>query len=178
MESELLKTARREAESLRAELAKNPAFQKLQQVQRLIDVYEAYEGKQPPLESAKVAAQSPKMVPPTRPGTKLAQVEKIVLDYSWKTGQRHSSGQLMPILTDAGIEMAGKVPSKTLASMLSNSQKLNNLRGYGYGPAEWGDKLSMKDEKNEAPTVEPASASQITGGEAQSSLLNMGSGND
>lgn len=149
MESDILKTARREAEALRAELARNPAFQKLQQVQKLIDVYESYEGRSvsAPAAEVKVVAHPPKVVAQARPGTKLAQVEKVVLDYSWDTGQRHSSGQLMPVLEAAGIQMAGKVPSKTLASMLSNSQKLNNLKGYGYGPVEWGDQPFVKDKK-------------------------------
>ncbi len=43
------------------------------------------------------------------------------------------------------------MPSKTLSSMLSNSDRFNNVRGYGYGPVEWGDSPGPKAEKNEAP---------------------------
>lgn len=161
MENDLLKAARREVESLRLELAKNPVFQKLQQVQRLIDVYESYEGgaDNPQKEEASSHMHRLSPIALTKPGTKLAQVEKIVLDYCWETGQRHFSGQLMSVLLHAGVELGGKVPSKTLASMLSNSKKLNNLKGYGYGPIEWGDKPSVKGETNEASPGKPEDAS-------------------
>lgn len=94
----------------------------------------------------------------SRPNSKLANVEKVVLDHLWATSQRATSGQLLTILTAKGIELGGKVPSKTLASMLSNSNRLNNLAGYGYGPVEWGQS-PRPGTKEKAPADLPESAS-------------------
>ena len=146
MSKDLLDMARREASQLRAELAKNTTFQKLQIIQRMIESYEAIEGMvstvvvEPFVREAPVKARS---AVPTRPGSKLSQVEDLVMAHTIKTGQRATSGQLLPIMNAAGVMMGGKVPAKTLSSMLSNSSRLNNIPGFGYGPKEWGGMTAM-----------------------------------
>ncbi|MBX3578581.1 MAG: hypothetical protein KF723_15355 [Rhizobiaceae bacterium] len=162
MAHDFLPSARRERDDLLKELERLPAFRKYQRVTALIAEYAADEEADakainPP--PARIVKAVPQKVP-SRENSKLAQVEKVVLDHMWHTGKRFSSGQLLPVLAAAKIEMGGKVPSKTLASMLSNSQRLNNLKGFGYGPFEWGDRPAVKDE---APADLLASATKDTG---------------
>jgi hypothetical protein len=169
MATDILSAARRERDELQKELEGIPAFRKFVRVTALIEEYAVDEDPKrkainpPPARYVKAVSQPV----PSRENSKLAQVEKVVIDYMVKTGRRYSSGQLLPILKEAGLEMGGKVPSKTLASMLSNSSKLNNLKGFGYGPQEWGDgtgglpQLPLNALK--APAGSPASASNSSG---------------
>lgn len=161
MASEFLEAARREAETLRAELAENPVFQKLQIVQRTIESYEALEGISKLKGGMVPRVLRPKPVVAARPGSKLAQVEFLVIAHTVAHGQRATSGQLLPVILEAGIEIGGQVPAKTLSSMLSNSNAVNNLPGYGYGPAEWGDSPGPNAHKAETPPAEAESVSEI-----------------
>ncbi|MET3577957.1 hypothetical protein ABID19_000974 [Mesorhizobium robiniae] len=170
MANELLEAAKREADSLRAMLAKDPVFQKLQIVQKLIDSYEAFDA----MDRAKpitAAARSPKAASVARPGTKLAQVENLVIVHTISTGLRATSGQLLPIVVNAGIELGGQVPAKTLSSMLSNSSRLNNLPGHGYGPAEWGESPGPGAEKDKTPADLLADVSSNTSHVPQGPML-------
>jgi hypothetical protein len=143
MANDMLMAAKREADALRSALAKNPDYLKLQQVQRLIAVYEAYDlepvpdlmapsGDQPAAANISVPA-SP------RPGSKVAQIDDVVSKYLAAKGSRASSGDILPVVVNAGVELGGVVPSKTLSSFLSNSKRFNNVKGLGYGLLEWGD---------------------------------------
>lgn len=171
MASEFLEAARREAETLRAELAENPVFQKLQIVQRTIESYEALEdiGR---LKGGMVPrVNKPKPVAAARPGSKLAQVEFLVIAHTVGNGRRATSGQLLPVILDAGIEIGGQVPAKTLSSMLSNSSAVNNLPGYGYGPADWGNSPGPNAHKTETPPAEAESVSEIAADEPPSASM-------
>jgi hypothetical protein len=163
MANDLLEMARREADRLRAELAQNEIFQKLQIVQRMIEGYEAFESGVSRPKPLLVVRRAPVAA---RPQSKLAQVEDLVLAHTMGTGKRATSGQLLAIMNEAGVMMGGKVPSKTLSSMLSNSTRLNNVQGYGYGPKEWGDNPSGMPPipDNKAPADLLSGASEITPG--------------
>ncbi len=149
MASEILAMAYREREQLQAELRANPTWQKLQQVQKLIATYEALEGAS---DNAKPLTVKPLSSPTARQGSKVAMVDEVVSKHLKKTGVRASSGDLLPIVQEAGIEMTGKIPAKSLSSLLTTSKRFNNLKGFGYGLAEWGDTLGPN-------AVDPASAS-------------------
>jgi hypothetical protein len=136
MSNDVLVVAYRERARLQAELSALPAWHKLQQVQKLISTYEAIEGVS---DNAKPAASKPFSLSTHRKGSKVAMVDEIISRYLEKTGKRASSGDLLPIVQEAGIGMTGKVPAKTLSSFLTTSQRFNNLKGFGYGLAEWGD---------------------------------------
>ncbi|PDS78932.1 hypothetical protein [Rhizobium sp. L43] len=126
MSSDILAIAYRERERLQAEL--NATRQKLQQVQRLISVYEVGDSN-----NAKPAASS------YRQGSKAALVDEIVSKHLAQTRVRASSGELLPIVQDAGVTMTGKIPAKTLSAFLATSKRFNNLKGFGYGLTEWGE---------------------------------------
>lgn len=136
MSNDILAIAYRERERLKAELDANPAWQKFQQVQRLISIYEAVEGGS---DNAKPPANRSPSSSTYRPGSKAALVDEIVSKHLAQTGVRASSGELLPIVQDAGVTMTGKIPAKTLSAFLATSKRFNNLKGFGYGLAEWGE---------------------------------------
>lgn len=141
MDGDILEIARREREKLLAELSKNPSFQKLQQVNRLIDTYEAVDGSP---DNARAPVSRPILSGP-RASSKVAAVDEAVSNHFKLTGKRASSGELLHVVQNAGIEMTGRVPSKTLSAFLTNSRKFNNLKGFGYGLAEWGENPGPND---------------------------------
>ncbi|MBB2821652.1 UNVERIFIED_ORG: hypothetical protein GGD51_005146 [Rhizobium esperanzae] len=131
MSGDILAIAYRERERLQAELNLNR--QKLQQVQRLMSVYEGVAS-----DNAKPASRS--LSSSTyRQGSKAALVDEIVSKHLAQTGMRASSGELLPIVQDAGVTMTGKIPAKTLSAFLATSKRFNNLKGFGYGLTEWGE---------------------------------------
>ena len=148
MASDILNMARREAEALRSTLARNPEYQKLQQIQKLIDVYESLEitsEDKPRTETTTVSPPTASGVAAVyRLGSKVAQVDEVVSKFFLERGSRASSGDVLPIVTAAGIEMTGKIPAKTLSSFLTNSKRFNNVKGFGYGLVEWGETLGPK----------------------------------
>ncbi|MBB2671530.1 UNVERIFIED_ORG: hypothetical protein GGE44_001081 [Rhizobium esperanzae] len=132
MSSDILAIAYRERERLQAEL--NVNRQKLQQVQRLISVYEVAAS-----DNARPGASRSFSSSTYRQGSKAALVDEIVSKHLAQTGMRASSGELLPIVQDAGVTMTGKIPAKTLSAFLATSKRFNNLKGFGYGLAEWGE---------------------------------------
>ncbi|MGO6685368.1 hypothetical protein [Rhizobium leguminosarum] len=163
MANELLDMAKREAAALRSALSKNPEFQKLQQVQKLIDTYETFEVESdkglPETPYKEATAKSGQQTGP-RPGSKTSLVDEVVTNDLRERGRRASSGDLLPVVQAAGISLGGSIPSKTLASFLTNSKRFNNVKGLGYGLVEWGDSNGpssfppvpeSQEKRNEAP---------------------------
>jgi hypothetical protein len=145
MADNILEIAKQEAERLKLVLSKNEDFQKLQIVQRLIDTYENIDEKRTsglpsiPTPVAKPSSLRALLNAQQARQTKVFEVNKIVAEYLKKTGVRASSGDLLPVVLDAGVDMPGQVPAKTLSSFLSTSKHFNNVKGLGYGLVEWGD---------------------------------------
>jgi hypothetical protein len=128
----MLKAAQAEVQRLEAELAKTVAFQKLEAARRIVELY-----KNP--ESGGAAKQAATPFPESRElprsHTKTAQIEKACVDYLRDKGARATSGELLEPVEKAGITIGGVRP---LASFLSNSTVLNNVRDLGgYGLVEW-----------------------------------------
>ena len=142
----MLEVAKEEAERLKLILSQNEDYQKLQHVQRVIDTYESFEDMKTSGLSPASKAPSQTLTFRTKPkaflaayGSKVAAVNKVVSEHFSKTGQRASSGELLPIVQAAGVKMSGAVPAKTLSSFLTNSKSFNNVKGLGYGLVEWGN---------------------------------------
>lgn len=138
MNGEIIEMAKREREKLMDELSAHPAYQKLQQINKLIDTYEALDAPR----EANTSMISRPITPKHRPNSKVAAVDEVVANFLRETGRRASSGELLPVVLDAGIELSGKIPAKTLSALLSVSKKFNNLKGHGYGLAEWGENIA------------------------------------
>jgi hypothetical protein len=134
----MLEFAEAEVKRLQAELEKTPAYKRLMAARELIAAYRGNpEVEASPREST--AAIVERVVTPIieQHKTKTAQVDAAVSVYLKQKGARATSGELLPIVTGAGIEITGKIPSKTLASYLSTSKKFDNAYD-GYGLVEWG----------------------------------------
>jgi len=140
----LLDAARQEEAKLRSSLAQHPDYVKLQQVQRLIAVYEAYEDKVQSITDAAQAPVSPKVSGAgggvaSRRSEKLHAAEDWTYSFLKEKGVRMPSGDLYAYAEAAGHVFGGAVPSRSYASFLSNSKRFNNIRGLGYGLSHWGD---------------------------------------
>ncbi|MBP1842066.1 hypothetical protein J2046_000310 [Rhizobium petrolearium] len=150
MASPIIEAAKKEEEALTKELEDLPVFQKLQQVRRLIALYEAIEEREPAKSISHV-----RILPTTtspRAGTKAAQVDEVVTKFLTERGTRASSGELLPVVQAAGIELSGQIPAKTLSAFLTNSTRFNNVKRHGYGLTEWGDGLGPRGAKADNPS--------------------------
>ena len=142
----MLEMAEAEVRRLRAELEKTPAYKRLKAAEDLIETYrgnpEVELPAAPVLERAKQLEMVDRVVEeailkPHR--TKTAQVEAASAEYLINKGRRATSGEILPAVVAKGIEVPGKVPSKTLSSYLSNSKRFDNIPAFGgYGLVEWG----------------------------------------
>lgn len=129
---QLLDAALRERESLMTELHDVPAYRKLMEVQKVIDVYRRLAG-----------ARHSDTMSHRRIGTTRAAAEAAVVAHLSATGQRATSGQLLDVVLKFGAEIpTGDTGVRYLASLLSTSPLFDNVRGWGYGLVEWGGETS------------------------------------
>ncbi|MVT68753.1 hypothetical protein GPL21_27040 [Bradyrhizobium pachyrhizi] len=138
-DSDMLKAAEAEVKRLEAEIAKSPLGQKLALARQVVALYRnettvtfagVVQGMQGLARLVETVANT----------TKTARIEAAAVQHLKATGRRATSGELLPVVVDAGIEITGKEPAKALSAYLSGSSALNNIREKGgYGLAEWGD---------------------------------------
>lgn len=157
-EDRMLSMARQEEAKLRSALSQNPDFVKLQQIQRLIAVYETFDSNPSHESFANVTGTSavsgnalhmnPAVGTAVRRSEKLASAEEWTVNFFKEHGARMQSGEIYPIAESAGHAFGGETPSRSFASFLSNSKRFNNVRGLGYGLAEWGDGPGPKAPNN------------------------------
>ena len=126
------------------ELSRVPAFRRYQMICNLIADYqgETESSVDSPPKADRASAPTQR-----RSGSKTAAVEEAAVAYFMKKGVRATSGDLLPVMAEAGIEIGGSVPSKSMASYLSNCRRLNNIKGLGYGLAEWGGSAGPRAER-------------------------------
>jgi hypothetical protein len=127
---QMLEAALREQNALRTELYQVPAYRKLLEVQKVIELYRSLEtvgGPGEPIASAR-----------RRRGSGAAIAEAVVHEHLSRTGRRATSGQLIDLVREAGVRMPGASGIRNLSAVLSTSKLFDNLRGWGYGLAEWG----------------------------------------
>jgi hypothetical protein len=159
-EDDMLKAAEAEVQRLEAEIAKTSLGKKLELARMVVALYG--QGEAPERRVQGVLAQ----IDPSQQGgrsssqygrgttflnggnvlfpaakTKTAQIELVCADYLRQHHKRASSGELAKIVLAAGIRLPGAMPSRTLASFLSNSKLFDNDRAEGgYGLKEWREK--------------------------------------
>lgn len=165
MSDDLLGIAKQEAERLRDELARNVTFQKLQQVQKLIDLYERID-PQPVIETvlAAKASQPPRSrsngkAAPKR--TKTAMILEAATEYLRRKGGRAMSSEILVALLEQGFDISGKRPSTAVASYLTNSGLFDNVPGEGYGIKGQKDKAPPEDSESASNTGESGSSTAI-----------------
>jgi hypothetical protein len=161
--NQMLEIAEAEVRRLRAELEKTPAYKRLKAAEELIATYRGNPEIDPPQKASiaekansekAAAAQLDEMIGKPRQ-TKTAQVEAAAVEYLAHKGRRATSGEILPAVVSKGIDVPGKVPSKTLSSYLSNSKRFDNVPGFGgYGLVEWnGRRTAPPSTDAEQPAV-------------------------
>lgn len=149
----ILIEAKREMERLRGELSRNPVFQRLQAIQRLIEIYESAPEKEA------ITSKREQVTVATRPvaTSKTAIIEEAAVAFLKGLNRRATSGEILAHMQSVGIEIGGKKPLSTMASYLSNSKKLNNVPKRGYGLEEWPVEHKSEDESKQSsllPTLQ------------------------
>lgn len=163
MNDEIIAAAEREEQKLLAEIDTLPIFKKLKAVQALLAMYREEDNSAGERPRASRAKPDPKRIFYGR-SSKRQEIEDVVEQYLVRKHGRASSGELFKAVSDAGIEIGGSIPSKSLASTLSTSKRFNNVQGLGYGLKSWGD--APGPDRKEAPNELSFSASNFTGGVA------------
>lgn len=130
--------ARAERKRLYRELSSNPAFQRYITLRKLIRLYAADvdEDEEAGLGS-EATATKPQSAKPTRSGSFSAKVEAAAYEWLKIRGRRAQSPELIEAMRAQGLQFSGSKPTAVLASILSHSEKFDNVRGEGYGLSEW-----------------------------------------
>jgi hypothetical protein len=176
MSAELVRAARAEEQRLLRELESTPLFRRLEAVRALLAEYGA-SSMPTAKEGANAASVAParSRAPSTRrAGSLTTQVITATADYLREQQRRAQSLEILQALRARGIEVTGRNPKAVAASILSNSDLFNNVRGEGYGLAEWGSGLPLLDPRQ---TAEDDGSGSETGGDADREL-NRASGLD
>lgn len=127
---QMLEAALREQNALRTELYEIPAYRKLLEVQKVIDLYRSLEAggaSGPPITGTR-----------RRRGSGAAIAEAVVHEHLSRTGRRATSGQLIGVVREAGVRMPGASGVRNLSAVLTTSPLFDNISGWGYGLVEWG----------------------------------------
>ncbi|RWE75955.1 hypothetical protein [Mesorhizobium sp.] len=171
MSDPLLTAAETEEAALLKELELNPTFQRLRTVRQVIALLGGASKDSDLATEAKPNPTPTTQFPRTLRLrlTKRQDVEDAAVHHLTKTGRRASSGELFSVMRSKGIIIGGAVPSKTLASTLSTSDRFNNIRELGgYGLEEWGDSAGPSVEMKNVTDDKSTTSSQITGEPASS----------
>lgn len=136
MSDQLLRVAQAEETALLAGLRRTVTFRRWEAVRAVIAAYQ--EVDHPPAVVRQAHAALPVNKPVQREGTLSATLINFSTDYFNRIGRRFPAPNIMKEVLASGIEVKGDKPVNTLASVLSHSPLFNNIRGKGYGLAEWG----------------------------------------
>ena len=136
MSDQLLRAAQIEEAALLVELRRNVAFCKLEAVRSVIAAYGGADRLAPA--AGVVSTLTPPPRPFERSGSQTGALTRAAAAYLSKVGRRAQVTEILPVLQAEGHVVGGKKPDGTLSSALSHSELFDNVRGKGYGLAEWG----------------------------------------
>jgi hypothetical protein len=140
MVESLLQIAQAEEQTLLEELRSVPAFVKLQAVRALISAYG--EAPQPKIVQFQARSQSSSrgravFVSHNKEDSRAATLMAATLKFLQQHGKRAPTREIMQALKAEGVSFDGDNAMNALASTLSRSPQLNNIRGHGFGLVEW-----------------------------------------
>lgn len=170
MSDQFLRLAQVEEATLLAELRRHPAFSKLEAVRALMAAYRVDSAStavpgpvQQPQQPSSQEAQSQE-----RPGTQGYALEKVSKAYLRRMGRRAPVTEIMEAVLAEGIRMGGAKPISTLSSFLSHHPAFDNVRGEGYGLAEWkgvspSASGNLLDRSQANPSMTPATTTSDSG---------------
>lgn len=146
MATDIAKQARREADRLEQELMKDPLFRKWKLQVSVAEEYEAdsgaVEAARPQPERKAIAVAVQKAVPPPSASEK---VQEAGIAYLRQRGTRAKAREIYEAIRDQ-VTIKGNDPVATVAAHMSNAKdRVNNVRGEGYGLMEWPITFNMLD---------------------------------
>ena len=146
---------RAELAALETELAADPRYQKISKIRDLLAIYEDEAPAATPAEMAAISRQAPRSR--DRSNTMTGQVLDLAEAYLRRKGARAQTTEISEAVVRAGAPLPDN-PTKQrdyVSSILSHSPRFNNVRGQGYGLAEWpADQPKASSQEGEAPPVE------------------------
>lgn len=116
---------------LQSELAKDPRYRKLVKIRGLLAEYDK-------LSPSPVTQASP-LNPRGQPKSLTTQILNAASAYLQQTGRRAATSELTLACVKAGVPLPGDTQRQRdyVSSILSHSPAFNNVRGEGYGLADW-----------------------------------------
>lgn len=134
MNTPLLKAAEEEASDLRTQLEKSPIYRRLMAVEKFISDYRLL--SPPMLSPTPLVGNLTKTAKYGRQGSISANVIEASEAYLRRVHKRAMSSEILEGIKDR-VTVPGKSPASTLSSYLSTSDLFDNVKGEGYGLAEW-----------------------------------------
>jgi len=150
-----------EVASLEAELAADTRYQKIAKIRELLRMYG--ETRQPEaIGSRKADAGKPQANPGGRAGSLTSRVLEASTSYLRQKGSRAQTSELTDACVAAGVPLPDTATKQRdyVSSILSHSPRINNVRGQGYGLAEWPAQPSEEDHTASEP---PDSVGALSG---------------
>jgi hypothetical protein len=184
MVADILQAAYQERQRLESLLRSNADFQKLEEVRRIIDLYEQPDEQPPqnpapadpivhptPLGSTFRAARSPDRISRRRwrwGYSPTSQISAEAAHYLRITGERATSGEIYKAIASKGVEVGGKKPGSVVSARLSASEIFDRTPE-GYGLREWLDGGAPRkvEESVQIPTKSPADSETISPGDTR-----------
>jgi hypothetical protein len=130
MSAELVSAAKAEEQRLLRELEATSLYRRLEAVRALLSEYQGDAAVTP-------AQPSRTRHSATRQGSLTSRVIEIAQDHLRQVQRRAQSLEILRVAQDRGIEFKGNKPTTVVASILSHCDLFDNVRGEGYGLAEW-----------------------------------------
>ena len=138
MTDEILRAARAEEQGLVAALEKQPLYQKLLAVRRIIDLY----GSASPAQTT--SSDMGRGSRGSRSDSQASRIRDGAAQFLRERKTPATSGEITVALERLGIEVKGKKPSAVVASYLAHSE-LFVSSPEGYGLAEWRQQTASSD---------------------------------
>lgn len=171
---DVIRALRAEKASLEAELAADPRHQKIAKINELLAMY-----GEPGAPSERVI--SPRLHLPKlrvsgdrlggRPNSLTTQVLETSIAYFQSKGARAQTSEIADICVRAGVPLPDSITKQRdyVSSILSHSPLINNIRGQGYGLAEWP--VTERGEEHHGFSEPPDSAPTLSGASNLSGVL-------
>jgi hypothetical protein len=133
MVSDNLRLAIQLRDSLLAELRQNQTFRAYLSAQETVSALIADANAAGNYQQRSAPAKKS----PSKPGTQTQAIETAAAAYLREKGSRAPSTEISKVLLAKGVAIGGKDPSATVSAFLTHSSLFDNIRGQGYGLAEW-----------------------------------------
>jgi hypothetical protein len=137
MDEETYQLALNLRDRLRDELMQNETFRAFEHAEAMLAIWDGARAKPGNHIVQTQTVRTPRAPDKHSPGSRTSVITNAAAEYLRQKGSRATSGEILKELTDRGIQVGGKDPSKVTSSYLSHSPLFNNIPGQGYGLAEW-----------------------------------------